>query len=790
MNKKFKFLTVLLALVMTLGAFAPFGAVKAAEATETESVTVHKILMDKSSFEAKRVTIDKDEFVVRKTVEKDKTTGKETVTYEAVGTTATYTQKQLEDAYNSGVAVFPGEIGVNNEKYEGKALQDIKAYFGGESIEIDGVYFRLEKLNDGIEENKIDVKDDSQWSPITEGENEKAPFKYKGLTDKGAGFKLDTKGLKKGTYRIVEDLKQSTYKGKDGELLAASKAVPTLLVLPVVNEKEGIVKDAHVYPKNTQEKPEIDKNFAQGNNLTEATGDFSNSYTEREKIDQKGGIDHGADYDNYDKKKKIANGELGKTIPYEVKTKIKKDSHYKKLVWNDNMTKGLTYQRDLTVEGAGLTADDYFVTETDRGFTLVLKETGLTKVENAAKVGDVEIKLTYSAKINGDAVVDQPELNDIALDYANKPGKDSEPKEFTPGKKEITVKKSWDITGDQTITEADKGVTAYFTLQKKNDKGEWEDVETIEKTVPQTKEPAAQDAFTHTFKNLDENGTYRIVESVKGYEAEYMEYNPATGEIEIKDHKDTDNPERLNPTEPKVVLGGRKFVKTNNEDKGSAKLERLAGAEFYVKNAEGKYLVAAKKPFTPTKPDELDPVSAAKKELNDAVEAYNNLSAEDQKGDKGTAAKALINDKQKAYNDAFVANATEYTWEPAPATGKPDNRVVLTSDAEGRFEIKGLAYAKGYKLEEKKAPKGFAKLQSDQDFEVKEGSYASTDVDLQYNKDNADNGYGLQIKNKNVTIPQTGGIGTVIFTVVGVMLMVGAAFALKRRKEDELEGLA
>ena len=702
MNKKFKFLTVLLALVMTLGAFAPFSA-RAEEAKETKSVTIHKILLTKAALDAH----DKD------------------------------------------------------KKYEGTTIENIQDFFGDKDAkEIDGVFFKLQKPADGVTDP--DVNKDADWVDIAGKE---------GKTEGGKGLNIDTTGLK-GTYRIVEDLTKSTYKGDDGELLAASKAVPTKITLPIVNN-DGIVEEAHVYPKNTQEKPEIDKNFGADNDLTTVEDKNSN-----QKV--------GANYDNYQKEKATVTANLGKSVPYEVKTKIKKDSKYKKLVWNDNMTKGLTYQKDLTVEGAGLTADDYFVTETDRGFTLVLRESGLTKVENAAKEKDVEIKLTYSAKINGEAVVDQPELNDIALDYANKSGKDSEPEEFKPGKKEITVNKSWDITGDQTITEADKGVTAYFTLQKKNKEGKWEDVETVEKTVPETKEAAAQNAFTHTFKNLEEQGTYRIVESVKGYEAEYKKYNPTTGKIEIVDHKDTDNPEKLNPTEPKVQLGGRKFVKTNNEDKGSAKLERLAGAEFYVKNAEGKYLVAAKKPFTPKNKDDKDPVTKAKEELDAAVKAYNELSAEEQKGEKGTTAKNTINEKQKAYNDAFVANATEYTWgEKTDA-----NVVVLTSDGEGRFEIKGLEYKAGYELEEKTAPKGYAKLQSNEKFEVKDGSYASTADELQYNKDNADGGYGIQIKNKNVTIPQTGGIGTVIFTVVGVMLMVGAAFALKRRKEDELEGLA
>lgn len=698
-----KLMSFLAAFAMVIGVLvAPFTNANAAEDTEakeTESVTIHKILLTKEALDAH----DKD------------------------------------------------------KKYDGKEV-DIKDFFDNDAKEIDGVYFKLQKLNDGVKEADIDVNNNAQWTDVSgkdgfTGSQDKdgnVVSKDDKETERVPGLKINTKGLK-GTYRIVEDLTKSTYKGDKGELLANSKAVPTLLTLPITNDK-GVVKEAHVYPKNTQEKPEIDKNFAADNDLKEEKAGETGSKA-------------GANYDNYQKEKATVTADLGKSVPYEVKTKIKKDSHYKKLVWNDNMTKGLTYQKDLKVNGAGLTADDYFVTETDGGFTLVLKESGLTKVENAAKAGDVEITLTYSAKINGKAVVDKPELNDIALDYANKKGHDSEPKEFTPGKKEITMKKSWDVTGDQTVTEADKGVTAYFTLQKKNDQGKWEDVETVEKTE--------KGNFEVKFSNLDENGTYRIVESVKGYEAEYMEYNKETGEIEIKDHKDTDNPEKLNPTEPKVQLGGRKFVKTNNEEKGSDKLERLAGAEFYVKNAQDQYLVAAKK--------DAKAVTDAKAALDDAVKAYNDLSAEDQKGDKGTEAKNLINDKQKKYNDAFVANATEYTWG-----AKDDaNVVVLTSDAEGRFEIKGLEYKEGYKLEEKTAPKGFAKLQSDEKFNVEDGSYNSTDAELQYNKDNAEGGYGLQIKNKNVTIPQTGGIGSLIFIVAGLALMAVAFVAMKRRNSYE-----
>ena len=696
---KHKILSFLTAFAMVFGIIAaPFVNASAApsDATTTETVTVHKILLTKAEL----------------------------------------------DAHNA------------DKEYDGKQIADLNAFFGAKDAkEIPGVYFKLQKYTgkDDAEAQK-DLNDDSKWQDVAG---------QAGLTEAG-GKKFTTKGLT-GKFRIVEDLTQSTYKGDKGEQLAKAKAVPSLLTLPLVNN-DGIVKDAHVYPKNTQEMPKIDKNFAQGSTLEQAEG-----FDAAEKGAE---ANAGANYDNYAKKKATVKAELGKEIPYEVKTQTPQDAKYKKLVWNDTMTEGLTFKKDsLKVEGAGLTADDYTLFQDDRGFELKLNNNGLAKVEKAAVQGVVEIKLTYKANVNSNAVVDVPEANDIKLDYGNKPGKENEPKEVTPANKQIEVTKTWGANGDQQVTAEDKDVVIVYTLQKKNGEN-WENVESVTKKYKETAGQPDQTAFNHTFKNLDDKSTYRVVERVSGYNAE--DTVTQNGKVTYKNVKDSDNPKPLNPTEPKVVNGGRKFIKTNNEDKVSNKLERLAGAEFYIKDGTGKdakYLVAAKK--------DASKVTAAKAELDAKVKAYNKLNAEQQKGKEGETAKKAIDDAQDAYNKAFIENAQAYTW----GTKDDANVVVLTSDGQGRFEIKGLAYGTYY-LEEKTEPKGYAKRSDKPEFKVSKGSYDSNDKELQYNKADANKGYGLQVTNKKVSIPQTGGIGSIIFVVAGLMIMGLAAYKMKANKEQ------
>lgn len=99
---------------------------------------------------------------------------------------------------------------------------------------------------------------------------------------------------------------------------------------------------------------------------------------------------------------------------------------------------------------------------------------------------------------------------------------------------------------------------------------------------------------------------------------------------------------------------------------------------------------------------------------------------------------------------------------------------VFTTDANGAVSIEGLKDGT-YNLIETVAPAGYNKLTDPTVVEVKAAD--ATHV-VSYTADVA-NSTGLEL-------PSTGGIGTTIFTVVGGMLMVGAAvlFVTKKRVED------
>ena len=116
----------------------------------------------------------------------------------------------------------------------------------------------------------------------------------------------------------------------------------------------------------------------------------------------------------------------------------------------------------------------------------------------------------------------------------------------------------------------------------------------------------------------------------------------------------------------------------------------------------------------------------------------------------------------------------------------------ITTPANGKVEFRGLENGE-YTLTETKAPAGYNKLASAIGVKV-DGRNDGTDttnatVTITYNNDNgndynqtASNGV-IPVRNKSgVVLPGTGGMGTIAFTVIGVLVIaLGVAWTLKRK---------
>jgi len=104
----------------------------------------------------------------------------------------------------------------------------------------------------------------------------------------------------------------------------------------------------------------------------------------------------------------------------------------------------------------------------------------------------------------------------------------------------------------------------------------------------------------------------------------------------------------------------------------------------------------------------------------------------------------------------------------------------ITTDANGKFELVGLDEG-AYKLHETEAPAGYNKLAADLDVVIT-SSYDEAALTAEYKINNADPAT-IEVENKTGgLLPETGGIGTTIFYVVGIVMMLGAGIVLISKK--------
>lgn len=809
MKKTKKLLSLLLALVMMVGVFAPLTVLADGQPTaHSTKVKIHKILMNEQNFNAKRVTVTTTDSQTNKSTSVSKVIifkdGKyydvkdqSTAIAETDDFVKAFTGTTDLGNNKTGKAedVFPGYKGLDGTEFRGQEL-DIVKYFGSDSKPIDGVAFRIYEEYKGAPTSGAPAgytkgSELKQTAKLAENDLDNDTY-YKLIQVGGKDYVTTANGgiaeatLPDGTYRIVEDKTNSTYKGEKGETLSGMKAVPFTLTLPVA-KPDGTgnyseTEPLNLYPKNTENPVKFDKNFAIKNGLEAIT-------------DPKAKKDVGAVFDNYNVEKANAKGQIGKEIKYEAKAYLPKGSVFKDLDLADSMDKGLKYDdvKGVTVTvspalaNALVAGTDYTVKKVANGFTLHFEQAGLDKLNKAGEKSDLDITFTYSATVTADAVNDRPMDNHATFTYNHKPPKPTSDK-VTPSNKEIPVTKTWadgkvptGVRVKYVLLDAEGNPVAdvTFTEAKKVDYTDLGNGITFEVTGD----------FSGKFKFAkDEDATkqYMIKEIVYGYEGFTGGYEPTyTVSGSTVTVKNTKVPESITPTPPQVTVGGKKFVKT---DKAG---NRLAGAEFIIQNKNTADTVNYDKYLKITSTDSKA-YDDAKKAYEDAITAVNAALAKgeisatnkvtigtDEFTTKDTAM-AKIKTLQETRDKEFVKANLAYEWvDKAQATK-------FYTNGQGQFQVTGLAYG-DYKAVETKAPAGGYALptgENDFIFKVDDKSLTTEDVQIKYDAEKSTANDAKQLVNNKVTIPQTGGIGTVIFTVVGVALMAGAVIAMKKNREE------
>lgn len=556
--------------------------------------------------------------------------------------------------------------------------------------------------------------------------------------------------LPRGNYWILETKRPTQ--------VTAGLAIPTAISLPLLDTDGNEMSEVHIYPKNLTQKPEMDKAFGQ-QELEDKDSKMLEDWQEQ----------YGPIVNEYTRQKALVDSRVGSSVPYEVKTELKKGQIYDNLYWSDYMTAGLTYNGDLSVKvgETALKTDQYTVDQRPGvGFELTINadaKIGENSINDLLKSGNVTITLNYSATVNDANVVDRPEANNITFSPGQRnPRNNNTPKTTTPEDKTVQVTKTW------AKGEAPAGVVVTYFLIQKTDGQADKVVATATVNTDGTLTVSSNEGITATnegynvkFDNVPV-GSYVVEEAADGYDPEYTS---ATGVTNTK------NPNRITPTPVRNVTGGKRFVKAD-ETTG----ERLQGAEFAIKHPNGKYLA-----------HNNENQATLKKAYDDAQAAY--LKELDKYNEDNTSTtKARVNELKVARDNAFDAYQAAKTWK---FVDKIEDAYKFISDEQGKFEVKGLSLKEGYQAIETKSPNGYADTNNavKSTFAISENSYTTEADGVTYASNESVKGdtgnQAIRINNQRVTIPQTGGIGSLIFIVAGLALMGVAFVAMKRRNSYE-----
>ena len=678
--------------------------------------------------------------------------------------------------------------GVTAKDHKGQelTLDDLggENYFKGKNPKwLQGVKFTYWKVTTEqlAEIEKTNPKTVDQMQALIDAEGSKlAGLKGTETEATDANGLVTLSNLADGTYYFVESETPDNHTG--------ALAVPFKITLPIYDDKGAKMDNVNIYPKNTTDEKDTTKELDKEVNKKE---------THNVTITQNG-------------EDEVYTLDKGAKVPYIVKTPIPAGSKEIILAWSDRMSEGLTYNNDVVITATygedkkdlGLVAEDYTAEKSGNGFVLKLTDAGIKKVlEKTLNKGDgvklidgktvynkqaeeaaqkVEFTLKYSATLNGLTGPVDPETNTVSFHYGNKPGYTPQPGDKNPipekNKTEIPVNKSF-VGGDGTGTETwPKDMTITLELEKWDPKtNKWEKVADKVLTLDSSK-------TSGKFEGLDKNEKYRVVEKeVKGWVPNYS--HDENGNLVIKNKKNP-NPNPITPPEVTVTSGGYRFVKT---DDNNTDIKRLVGGKFLINKGEQYLYYKTAEQLT----QEQTALKTAEKDLQTLVDEYNKMTAEQQNGTDGTDKKKAIDDKANEIAGLKKKASIQYEWKEGFGTKDKlnDNLVVLTPNSEGYMEITGLDFG-DYNLHEIVAPKGYAIPANGQKFPftVNKDSYNKLTLkgeNSTIDSTTTDKTQAKRLVNKKVTIPQTGGIGTIIFTAIGLAIMASAIIAIKKRQATE-----
>ncbi|HEM3201789.1 Cell wall surface anchor family protein [Streptococcus suis] len=350
---------------------------------------------------------------------------------------------------------WPKQTGVDNSTYTGQELT-VQDYFGDGAETLANVWFEVHQgTADG-------------------------PIVKEGLT--GADGTITFTGLSAGKYYIVENKAKS--KLTSSEQLANSAAVPVEIELPVFKASGGWYttgKDAvHVYPKNTVDKPSLDKVVNESDKHDTALIGEARTF------------------------------KITSTMPEGIKD-------YQELTFDDTFSAGLSYAGKFKAtlkRGANTTDIAVGAYEFDEPKVGTKKAT--LKIEftpdyiKTLEPGDV-ITLTYDATINEDAIMGAANPNDISLTYGTNPSETKTVVPTTPPNEETPNPELH--TGGKKFKKQDKvsqaGLSGAQFVVKNSDGTKFLKQTTVDGKVTKTEWVDSQETATVFTSQAD--GTFEVV---------------------------------------------------------------------------------------------------------------------------------------------------------------------------------------------------------------------------------------------------------------------------------------